>query len=67
MMIISGMSDAMSKRRQEERKSGGQKEFCQILEEARHQNDSDVMAGKTIGYTRDGLAYVGEIRRRTYN
>lgn len=66
-MILSGMSDALSKRRQDERKSGRQKEFSQALEEAKRQSESDAMAGKTIGYTRNGLAYVGGIRQRTYN
>jgi hypothetical protein len=67
-MIISAMSDATSKRRQEERKSGGHKEFGQLLEEAKQQQqESRGMEGKTVGYTRTGQICIGQIMQRTYN
>lgn len=67
-MIISAMSDATSKRRQEERKSGRPKEFRQILEaEAKRFEDSRNMEGKAIGYSKSGQIYIGGIASRAYN
>ena len=67
-MIISAMSDSTSKRRQEERKSGEQKSFEQLLAaEAKRQEKAYSMAGKTIGYTRNGQVYIGEALQRSYN
>ena len=62
------MSDATSQPRQEERKSGGQKEFGQILAETREQLKEDhSMVGKTVGYGRNGQVFIGHAMQRAYN
>ncbi len=67
-MFITPMSDSTSKQRQGEERSGGQKEFRQILTEKTRQLKEDrSMEGKTAGYGRNGIAYVGQAMSRTYN
>ena len=67
-MFITLMSDSTSKQRQGEERSGGQKEFRQILTEKTRQLKEDrSMEGKTVGYGRNGIAYVGQAMSRTYN
>jgi hypothetical protein len=67
-MFITPMSDSTSKQRQGEERSGGQKEFRQILTEKTRQLKEDrSMEGKTVGYGRNGIAYVGQAMSRTYN
>ncbi len=67
-MIINAMSDATSQRRQEERKSGGQKGFGQILaEKTKRLRESCDMEGKTVGYGRDGQLLIGQVMQRAYN
>ena len=68
VMFITPMSDSTSKQRQGEERSGGQKEFRQILTEKTRQLKEDrSMEGKTVGYGRNGIAYVGQAMSRTYN
>ena len=67
-MFITPMSDSTSKQRQGEERSGGQKEFRQMLAEKTRQLKEDrSMEGKTVGYGRNGIAYVGQAMSRTYN
>lgn len=67
-MFITPMSDSTSEQRREERRSGGQKEFSQILTEKTRQLENDrSMEGKTVGYGRNGIAYIGQVMSRAYN
>lgn len=67
-MFITPMSDSTSERRREERRSGGQKDFSQILtEQTRKLQEERSMEGKTVGYGRNGIAYIGQAMSRTYN
>lgn len=67
-MFITPMSDSTSERRQEERRSSGQKEFSEILtEKTRQLRDDRSMEGKTVGYGRNGIAYIGQAMSRAYN
>lgn len=67
-MFITPMSDSTSKQRQEEGRSGGQKEFSQILQEKTRQlRDDQSMEGKTVRYGRNGIADIWQIMSRTYN
>ena len=54
-MLVSGMADSTSQRRQEERQSGNQQEFRAVLEEKTKQlQENRLLEGKTIGYTKTG-------------
>ncbi len=67
-MFMNPMSDSTSKQRQEEERSGGQKEFRQILEEKTRQlRDDQSMEGKTVGYGRNGIADIWQAMSRAYN
>lgn len=67
-MFMTPMSDSTSERGREERKSSGQKEFGQILsEKTRQLRNERSMEGKTVGYGRNGIAYIGQAMPRTYN
>lgn len=67
-MIITAMPDATSRRRQQERKSGGQKEFKQVLKEQQEQlSERRGLEGKAVGYDKYGQIYLGQMMQRAYN
>ena len=68
VMIISPAADSTYGRGQEKRKSGGQKEFRQMLAEAsERQKEKHSMEGRIIGYSRNGQAYISGTEQKTYN
>lgn len=67
-MFITPMSDSTSKQRQEEERSGGQKEFSQILQEKTRQlRDDQSMEGMTVRYGRNGIVDIWQAMSRAYN
>ena len=68
VMLVSGMADSTSQRRQEERQSGNQQEFRAVLEEKTKQlQENRLLEGKTIGYTKTGQLCSNTALKRSYN
>ena len=61
------MLDSRSKRRQDERLFQGKTENRRnVKEHASQVEQDDTIAGRTLGYTRDGQVYVGQELKREY-
>lgn len=61
------MPDSRSKRRQDERLFQGRPENRRNVQEHASQVElDDTIAGRTLGYTRDGQVYVGQEMKREY-
>ena len=61
------MLDSKSKRRQDERMFQGRPENRHPAQEHASQMEmDDTIAGRTLGYTRDGRVYVGQELKREY-
>ena len=61
------MLDSRSKRRQEERLFRGKPENRRPGQECASQMElDDTIAGRALGYTRDGQVYVGQELKREY-
>ena len=66
MKVVTAMLDSKSKRRQDEK-------FARESENRRHGKENtkqmeldSTVAGRTLGYTRDGRVYVGQELKREY-
>lgn len=67
MVLVTAMQDSKSRRRKDEN-PGKQKTFGQLLaDEKERQTAEHSLEGKTIGYARNGQAYVGQTMQRVYN
>lgn len=68
MAIVTATLDSTSKRKQEEEQSpSGQKGFGQILaDETERLKRERSFEGKTMGYARNGQAFIGQAMQREY-
>ncbi|MCM1256575.1 MAG: hypothetical protein NC307_01830 [Roseburia sp.] len=66
MKIVTAMLDSKSKHRQEERLTKQPENKRKAEENVEQMELDNTIAGRTLGYTRNGQVYVGQVLKREY-